>query len=45
MNLMIKMIDLIDVIPYMTLMTDISAFDNRQCHRNSTGNGVTEYVQ
>ena len=26
MNFMIKMIALIDVIPYMTLMTDISAF-------------------
>ena len=27
MNLMIKMINLIDVIPYMTVMTDISLLD------------------
>jgi len=29
MNLMIKMINLIDVIPYMTVMTDISELDTR----------------
>ena len=33
---------LIGVTPYMTVMTDISAFDTWQCHWNSTGNGVTE---
>ena len=44
MNLMIKMINLIDVITYVTVMTDISALDNSQCHWNSTGNWVTEYV-
>ena len=44
MNLMIKMMNLIDVIPYMTTMTDISTLDNRQCHWNSTGNWVTELV-
>ena len=43
MKFMIKMIDLIDVIPYMAVMTDISAFDTCKCHRNSTGNWVTEY--
>ena len=42
MKFMIKMIDLIDVIPYMAVMTEISAFDTCQCHRNSTGNWVTE---
>ena len=42
MNLVIKMINLIGVIPYMTVMTDISAFDMCQCHWNSTGNWVTE---
>ena len=42
MKFMIKTIDLIDVIPNMTVRTDISAFDNCQCHRNSTGNLVTE---
>ena len=30
MNLMLKMIDLKDVIPYMIVMTDISALDNLQ---------------
>ena len=44
MNLMIKMINLIGVIPYMTVMTDISALDTCQCHWNSTGNWVTELV-
>ena len=43
-NLMIKMTNLIGVIHYMTVMTDISAFDTCQCHWNSTGNWVTEYV-
>ena len=38
MKFVIKMIDPIDVIPYMAMMTDISAFDTFQCHRNSTGN-------
>ena len=42
MNLIIKMINLIDAIPYMTVMTDISVLDTRQCHWNSTGNRVTE---
>ena len=41
-NLMIKMINLIGVIPYMSVMTDISAFGTCQCHLNSTGNWVTE---
>ena len=36
MNLMIKRINPIDVIPYMTMMTDISALDNHQCHLNYT---------
>ena len=40
MNLMITMINLIDVIPYMNVMTDISALDNHQCHWNSIGNKV-----
>ena len=38
MNLMIKMINLKGVTPYMTVMTDISAFDTCQCHWNSTVN-------
>ena len=29
---------------FMVLMIDISAFDMCQCHWNSTGNWVTEYV-
>ena len=37
-NIMIKTINLIDVIPYMTVLTDISAPDTRQCHWNSTVN-------
>ena len=44
MRFMIIMIDLIDIIPYMAVMTDISAFETCQCHLNSTGNWVTEYV-
>ena len=38
------MINLIDVIPYMTVMTDILLLDTRQCHWNSTGNWVAELV-
>ena len=44
MKVMIKLINLIDVIPYMTVMTDIALLDTRQCHWNSTGNLVTELV-
>ena len=42
MNLMIKMINLIDDITYMTVMTDISVLDDYQSHWNFTGNLVTE---
>ena len=42
MNLMIKMINLIGVISYMTVMTDILVLDTCQCHWNSTGNWATE---
>ena len=42
MNLMIKKINLMDVILYMTVMTDISVLDSRQCYWNSTGHWVTE---
>ena len=41
MKFMIKMIDLIDVILYMAVMTDILVV-SCQCHRNFTGNRVTE---
>ena len=30
---------------FLVLMIDILAFDTCQCHRNSTGNWVTEYAQ
>ena len=44
MNLMIKMINLINAIPFVTVMTDISAIGKHQCQWNSTSNKVTEKV-
>ena len=41
---MIKMINLINVIPYMTVITDISVVENPQICWNSTGNGVSDRV-
>ena len=35
---------MIKMIPYMTVLTDNSALDTCQCHWNSTGNWLTEFV-
>ena len=32
MHLIIKMLSMIDAMPYMTVTVDISALDNHQCH-------------
>ena len=45
MNLMIKMMNLIKGIPYMTLMTDISALDNHQCHWSIVTHNVSLKVE
>ena len=39
-----KMINIIDVIPYINVMTPILALDNHQCHWNATDNKATELV-
>ena len=33
-----RVVQALDIIPYITVMTDNSAFNNRQCYWNSTGN-------